>query len=359
MSINVKSILDKIKMDHENFTIDDKIVKFDECVHLNEYQIELIISVIKKFISDIDINFAEGVFSDIFKKPSIKENGKIYETLLYGWLIEHEISFKPQVEIKAEDCLKKNKYDADGQISNVIFDVKSFGFGFTHIDTFRNKLQNKLKNYIVTIEGSKNISAKDLDKYALCNIDKIANELQNDKNKIYTCYKYCIKELDLEIRAIPKEEMMAISISQFNPYEWAKNNQFFFIKSASQFCVSSPYIIFCPFDSDINHMMNNENDIQVMLRALCRRIFINLEHMNNRKVFEFDGKAKQEATIAIASRKISAIIFLDVVKYHSYEDCRTWVYVNPNADNPLFNYQIDQWFRQAGAFIDDFKYDNY
>ena len=32
---------------------------------------------------------------------------------------------------------------------------------------------------------------------------------------------------------------------------------------------------------------------------------------------------------------------------------------NPNADNPLFNYQIDQWFRQAGAFIDDFKYDNY
>ena len=77
MSINVKSILDKIKMDHENFTIDDKIVKFDECVHLNEYQIELIISVIKKFISDIDINFAEGVFSDIFKKPSIKENGKI------------------------------------------------------------------------------------------------------------------------------------------------------------------------------------------------------------------------------------------------------------------------------------------
>ncbi|MDH2473512.1 hypothetical protein [Clostridium perfringens] len=360
MSLKVKSILDEIKREHEEFTIDNKIVKFDEDVYLNEYQIKSIIFTIKKFISNCNIDFAKKIFIDIFKEPK-NSNGTVYEVLVYSWLIEHGIRFEPQPKIKKEDCLKENDYNADGKIDTTIFDVKSFGIGFVHIKTLKEKIQEKLPNYIITIGGSYNISYNDLNKYAFNKIDKIVYELQQSENKINSTYIYSIPNLDLEIKAEPKTEIMSTTISQFNAYEWAKNNEFYFMKNASQFCTNSPYIIFCPFDNNINHIFSNisVDNLDIILRPLCRRIFMNLKSIDNRKVSEYDGKAKKEITVATASKKISAIIFLDVTKEHNYEDCRTWVYVNPNADNPLYNFQIDQWFRQNGAFIDDFEYDNY
>lgn len=360
MSVKVKSILDEIKNEYDNFSINDKKVNLDNDVNLNEYQVKSIISVIKHFIDTVNINFAKKFFIDIFKNPNIKENGKIYETLLYGWLIEHKIGFEPQPKILSKDCFKEKDYLADGKISNVVFDVKSFGIGFPHIDTFKNKLQNEFKNYIITISGSKNMSDKDLEKYLFNNFDNIVCELHDDKNKIHNDYIYTIKELNLKIRANSKERGFATSISEFNSYEWAQENQFFFLKHASQFCKNSPYMIFCPFDSAINSTFSqNKESINTMLRALCRRIFMNLKNMNDKKLYEYDGKSIKDVTVSTASKKLSAIIFLDVTKKHTYEDCRTWVYTNPNADNKLYIHQINTWFRFNGAFIDDFQYDNY
>ena len=88
-------------------------------------------------------------------------------------------------------------------------------------------------------------------------------------------------------------------------------------------------------------------------------MFVNVSRFSDKMLHDYDGKAVQDISLSVVMRKVSAIIFMDVSQKWSYENCRTWVFVNPNADNPLKSYQIDQWFRQAGACIEDFMYDNY
>ncbi|EDT13583.1 hypothetical protein GNF56_02305 [Clostridium perfringens] len=353
MSIKVGEVLDKIVGKYPQFEINNTKIDRECIILLNEYQIQAITNVIMEFISNGNMNIAKEVFNDIFKQPN-SSNGKVYEALVYSWLIEEKIKFEPQPEIKKENCLKKNDYHADGKIDRAIFDVKSFGIGTIHIDTLRSKLEKKLPDKIISIGGSQNASQKDLSKYCLRKIDEIVDELK----KKSIC---AIDEINLVIEATPKEEGVATSISEFDAYEWAKNNKFYFMKHASQFCINSPYIIFCPFDDREGNMFANldSNIIYQCLRALCRRIFIELKRMNDIKLSDFDPKAKSEATIAIASKKISAIVFLDVTNKLSYEDNKVWVYVNPNADNKLYNHEIAKWFRYNGAFIDDFINDNY
>lgn len=74
---------------------------------------------------------------------------------------------------------------------------------------------------------------------------------------------------------------------------------------------------------------------------------------------ECDGKAKKNVTIAEAAKKISAIAFLDVTTEWDYNNNRMWVFCNPNADYELKKYKVDTLFRNFGAYVEDFRYDNY
>ena len=108
-------------------------------------------------------------------------------------------------------------------------------------------------------------------------------------------------------------------------------------------------------------MLSNDKDrdVFITLRFLCRRMFINVSRFSDKMLHDYDGKAELGISLSSAMRKVSAIIFIDVSQSWSYETCRMWVFVNPNADNPIKGYQIASWFRYAGAHIEDFMYDNY
>lgn len=358
MNIMVEEFYNMINSGDSNFNID--LINNKNEIRLLDSQINRLVELIVELSKNGYEKTAKELFFDIIRNPN-NSNGKIYEALLYAWLNENKINYEPQVYIDEQNCLKKNGYKADGKINDIIFDVKQFGIGVPHIETFQKKLQEKMPNYIITIGGTKNLSSKIIEKYLLSNVDNIIKELQSKKNLIHTDYIYKLNDYDIEIRAHYKEKGIVSSISEFNPYEWAENNEYYFMRHGSQFCIKNPYIIFCPFDKKDNWIFTTEEPKQNHLnfRCLCRRIFMNLKNIDERKLLEFDGKAKNNISVATASRKISAIVFLDVSDKWDYNNCRMWVYTNPNADNKIPTYEINRLFRLAGAIIEDFRFDNY
>jgi len=346
------------------FLSEDKRISTEE-ITLLKSQIEMLKALFSSWSSVMDQDDLQKFIVDILKRPSI-ENGKVYEALVYKWLGDNFVRYSPQHHIEQNDCFKMSSgYDADGIIndSRIVFDVKQFGLTLPHIETLRRKLQTIIPSeYYLTISGGKNISTRDLQANFLEKARDIAQCLMDEKNKIHTDYIYRAIDYNLEFCAWNrKENPVFTSISEFDLYEWAENNEFYFIYHASQFCINSPYILFCPFDKQLAPIFSSEDDEFAFLsfRALCRRIFINLTKMENRQISDFDGKARKDVSVATAAKKISAIVFIDVSEDFDYQHCRTFVFQNPNADYKIARYQIDAIFRHAGAKIDDFRFDNY
>ena len=316
-------------------------------------------SLINLFVQG-HLNYVQSAFKEIAQEPSHK-NGKVYEVLVYHWLQSNHIQFELQPTIEKEDCFKKNgNYKADGRICDSVFDVKLFGVGFPLLKKIREEFQlmADAENKMITISGPNDLSNKAF-QYVLEHKQDIYNKLKSDKYLNHDMY-IMKREDGLEFRLCPIRDCISY-IGSFNSCEWAQNNELYFVKHGSQFCRNQPYMIFCPFDKSILHMLSNDKDrdVFITLRFLCRRMFINVSRFSDKMLHDYDGKAELGISLSSAMRKVSAIIFIDVSQSWSYETCRMWVFVNPNADNPIKGYQIASWFRYAGAYIEDFMYDNY
>lgn len=330
---------------------------------MTSYQSDSITNTIQKFIErgGSEEKLAKELLENIFSG----DKGKFYETLVYGWLFENAISFIPQPRIEADDCFKKNShYFADGCLSKeapVIFDVKAFGLGAVHLNVVKHRLQEKFPDYIITTEGSLDFSTAEIEKHLLQRIPDIAKAIEQQIEKGSCNYTPPGLDNRIEIRFIPAKYRIGTAVSELDVTAWAQNNRFYFLNHGSQFCVNMPYLIFCPFDSSLGMSLSTKDDERIywQLRFLCRRIFIELTHMYDRKLVEFDGKAKDGISVAAAARKLSAISFLDVTDKWDYNNCRMWVFTNPNADHPIYKYQLNSWFKNYGAHIDGFEYDNY
>lgn len=344
--------------------IEKKIL--DVKIELPELQIKTLKDLFISWSKYLPEELVKGLIVDVLKKPN-SENGKVYEALVYAWLDRHSIRYLPQVHIDQNNCFKASKqgYDADGIIeeNGLIFDVKQFGLTLPHIETLRRKLQEELpEEFYLTISGGRNISVQDIKTHFLEKTKDIAQCIMNEKSKLHTDYLYRDRKFGLEFRAYSKENTdLFTSISEFDLFEWAENNEFYFMYHASQFCTNSPYILFCPYDEQLASMFSTEDRERLFwtFRALCRRIFMNLTKMDDRGITDFDRKAKNGISVATAAKKISAIIFLDVTEEFDYQNCRMFVFQNPNADCKIPRYQMDSLFRYAGATIDDFRFDNY
>lgn len=339
----------------------------DNKIQLLDSQIEMLKNLFFIWAGNKDEKHIFDLIKDVLKEPTIK-NGKIYEALVYAWLEYHHIQYDMQVPIAKEECFKssKNGYDSDGRIieGNIVFEIKRFGITLPHIEILRSKIQSKLpKDYYLTIGGGKNISTKDLQKKYLEKAGQLADCILQPENCIHMDYIYKDKPSGLEFRAYKcnSDRMASFTISEFDMYEWAENNEFYFMYDASQFCRNVPFILFCPYDKHLAPLFSNwGNDIAFMaFRALCRRIFMHLSKMNERKINEFDGKAQPDILVSTASRKISAIVFMDVSDNYDHNHSSIFVFQNPNADHKIPGYQIDSLFRNNGAIIETFQFDNY
>ena len=80
---------------------------------------------------------------------------------------------------------------------------------------------------------------------------------------------------------------------------------------------------------------------------------------NDTKISDYDGKARNDISVAAAARKISAIVFMDVSEEFDYQHCRVFAFQNPNADHKIAKHCYNTLFTYNGAKIDDFMHDNY
>lgn len=333
-------------------------IKYENCtIKLPDEQIHGIKKCLIRLFNEGNTTYVKNIFNDIAHNPTSR-NGKIYEVLVYNWLQDNCIRFDLQPKIFKEDCFKQNDYDADGKIGNTIFDVKAFGISIPSIKRLENELQKLLnsKDLLITVSGLYHISNKDVEEMLKAKED-IVNELLSEKHQNHEHYIWKM-ENGIELRVQPNQPLIS-HVGSFHSEEWAYNNEMYFFYHGSQFVINKPYMIFCPFDSTLLPFFNDDEGAFWTFRFLSRRIFMSTSRFSNRMLHEFDRKAVPNISLEAVAKKISAIIFMDVTHEWNYNNCRTWVYVNPNADNKIKNYEIDQWFRQAGACVEDFWYDNY
>lgn len=343
--LNQEKIIKKYEMKQDIIFIDEKYL----------------VRILKYLKSIENEKEREKHFKDIISKPNM-DNGKVYEFLVYAWLEKNYLDFEEQVLIPADECLKKDDYYADGDFDGIVFDVKKFGISFPLYDSFRNKLQEMIPDYFITVGGSRNLDTKVIEKELISKVPNWTERLLSEESKLSEDYMVRDPKYGIEIRAHSKKHSVGMftCFSEIDITQWAEENELYFFRHASQFCCNRPYMIICPFLSqDFSFGAADKTSVLYAFRFLCRRMFMNIIKKKDRLLNSCDGHAKDYITLETASRKLSAVMFLDVSEEWEYSNCRCWVYKNPNADFPIPNYIMHSRFHVLGAYIDDFKYDNY
>lgn len=250
-----------------------------------------------------------------------------------------------------------------------------------------SEFKSGLWDYTINVDGLVNLGIDELADYikkASCIAEEIVNKAWQERINTWEddstwhnnnpivkhglgFFKEYIKDLGLTctLKSPIAQEVMGTSytnVYEINAYEWAMKNKFYFMGDASQFVRNRPYMIICALDRHDNIFLNNVKYYDVYFRLLCRRIFIDLNRMTDRKIqTSFDGKAKPGFSVSEAVKKITGIIFLETSELLNTERIRTpmWIYLNPNADNPLLDYQVHQLHLIIPEIIENFEYDNY
>lgn len=254
-------------------------------------------------------------------------------------------------------------------------------------DRMKGENESKLWEYTITVDGLINMGMDELANY-IKSASSIAEKLVNraweermnrweddsawsNENPVVKhglgFWQEHINNLGLTCTLESKiaQEMRGTSymnVYEIDAYQWAMNNKFYFMGDASQFVRNKPYMIICVLDRHDNMFLRNVNDYDIYFRPLCRRMFVELNRMTDRNIqTSFDGKAKSGFSVSEAVKKITGIIFLETSELMDTERTRTpmWIYLNPNADNPLLNCQVHQLCLMMPEIIEDYKYDNY
>lgn len=156
------------------------------------------------------------------------------------------------------------------------------------------------------------------------------------------------------------------TVGCYSPYRRAKElAKAVMVRYSDKFLLDRKFVLVL-----VNHPWFNQVDRgslisnRVMYRALARRLF--MQYRNNpAPMYMLNRKFTGSETIDAVSRKISAIIMIDVHSAKNEGRPYSWyMYVNPRADNKLMGARW--WFEELGMLkrgwcmdCDDFEDDNY
>lgn len=361
-----------------------------EDIFLPESYIKRISDCINYWLNNSQKDLAKKELNEFLGKPTI-QNGTVYEILAYQWFHNYCIHMDYQQKICKEDSLKtKGEYRADGILDDeIVFDIKSFSFGQPQynklqddLNKMRKEEQKRLKqqqkerngdkdsdkdkednipDYYIMISGDSNLSSKEMSELLKKKKD-IYKTLFSEKNKNCADYIYRLSDYGLVIRAhynkLGKVNIYT-GISDLNVDKWAMLNETQVLSHCSQFCRNKPFLLIYPYDSKkAGNIFFDDQTLFYTFRTLMRRTFINLQH-NEKYINSYDGKAVNNVKVSDAIRKLSGVFFLDVTNDYKYGKNNAILFVNPNAENPLKECQIEVFFRIHGVTICDFCYDNY
>ena len=351
----ISDLLDNLQSENASLYSLQSNITVKKNIHLFEPQFNALLQYFGDYSKE-----KKKLLSEIASSKNGNE-GKLYEALVYAWMSEYHIPYSTQTHINACDCLKQHDYDADGEIEGCIFDVKIFGITLPNIDRLKAKL-NKLcsekhPDYHITVCGNLDISNDILNKF-LSSMPDILSDLFAESNKTHTDYIYKLQEYGLEFRANNTLKTRTFTaVSEFDPYKWAMENQFYFFHDASQFCVNKPYIIICPYDKKLAKYLSfgNTESLSTSFRSLCRRMFMGMP--DDKYISEYDMHSVPMVSLNQASKCISAVIFQDISM--SPETNHTWIFANPNASKKFPKYLLNYYLNRSFPMYEDFTYDRY
>lgn len=280
--------------------------------------------------------------------------GAYCELKTYSWLKSKGVKYTPQEKVESKNVVNSNDIVIDGicDRNNIYFDIKAFGVQENTKKVFREKLEDHLPNYNISINGPLDNSYNKVRKFALEKIENIRSTLEKNKN-------YRIEELGWNISLKEKNRVYTESVGSFNCYRFGKENKYFLVKNSSQFTIDDPFILICSFHQGINRtLVENFNESTcTSLRALARRVFVgfNKEKFISVNASEFDSKIDEDYSISDVAKLLAGVLFIDL------QNDRSWFFINPNSTHKFNSQKVNQMFNfeNKEIIIDDFYYDNY
>lgn len=325
---------------------------------IKDYNVEMFPNMYNAFCSEDKINQIIETIEYLHSekeadtKKIVKEllsnktfEGQYLELQTYKWLRDCNVEFVYQMEAKT---ISSSKVKLDGRFDakRIHFDIKAFGLGETIAKELKRKLEEEFPEYIFLIEGRLDQDYKVLEKKVL---SKIYEHIRNiDTSKKQSVYK--IKETEWTIRWHERKPGVYIGQSSYDPYEWAQNNEKFFLKNVTQYTPETPFILICTMPE--TRLPFNE---EIGLRSLARRAFCHLHKIEVSKYTIGYDKIQQKYQNHITGY-LSGIFFLDLKCQKAY------MYLNPNAINKVSIIDLNRIFGfniPAIGVIDTFEYDNY
>ena len=183
---------------------------------------------------------AESMVRDLANNQNFY--GNYCELRVYSWLHCQGARFSTQIQLTGTDVLNPNGCVIDGlfDYSQVYFDIKAFGFLEYVVENFRTALENNLPGMMVTIDGSMDVSVKDIERHAFPQVSALAEKLQED------CHQK-ISQLNWEIRANPRQlGSTSFQETVIDPFRLAEENRHYPFKSARQFTRNAPFLLISP-----------------------------------------------------------------------------------------------------------------
>ena len=304
----------------------------------------------------------EGAFAELATFDHFNHDILGHKTYLYK-------PIKPNVTIDKRKTfaleLGKSAANLDGYIEDIslYFDVKCFKDNVTEI---LNGIYKELEIHF---------SRNDFNIEAEHALDISYDDIKAERNNL-------LAELKTKISPTDKTKYVSSTIishlvfrihwgagikkkkKTYHPFRHAENYYKMIFNYANKFVKDKPTLIVLVTFPWYNNIVSDFGGGNVKLyRALSRRFFCQYKY-DNTLFNSFNSSFSDSQTIYEVSNNLSGIIFLEDVSILSKEPNKTnvksYVYLNPNAINPLKkSLAIDFILGLHNTEFDDFEYDNY
>ena len=259
--------------------------------------------------------------------------GQYCELAAYEWFERHQVRYQTQIPLSGQDVLNPKGCIIDGEFRAIdgYFDIKAMGFQAYLASVFRDKLQQSLTGFIVTVEGSMDVAIRDIEVFALGKVPGFASALSNGGVET-------IAQLNWTIKAqLPRS--VVTTISSINPYRSAEQNCYYPFKTAGQFSRKKPFILIFSYSAKFNPWLaqNFGNSTDITFRSLARRVFMRLTS-DSISANHFDNKVMSNISIGDAAKLISGLLFLNL------DNDDAWMFLNPRATNLMSFDRVEQMF---------------
>ena len=230
--------------------------------------------------------------------------GFLSQIQCYAYFFKRQIQFRAEVSSSntlRQKCITLDgRFDLEGQA--VYFEIKSFGFEPELRETFRRKLENSLPGSTISIDGTGNLNADEIQSEALTQIDCITSSLQT-KNF------YKIPSLGWTIRKKKKETGVTISEHEYNPEKFIEENKHVPLRFGSQFTTDTPFILLIVAPSGVGSSPIKANIFgfsEDVIKGISRHVFETAIN-DQSNLANFDKKAPNGLTVERAVRRLSAL----------------------------------------------------